>query len=153
MWVDPKTRPRKVSTIKAQSVLQCLSTRICQASESRTSTLCDLDILTSWPSKSFYTVAAWTTCGNFQQNRIHPLWKYSVHMFGNGPFTDGRTDERTDGQVENSMPPDSLGWRRNTRNLAIANRPRVSCAHNTPRASIVTDLGMEVMQGSPWRSL
>ena len=38
---------------------------------------------------------------------VHLLSKYRVHKL----VTDGRTDERTKGQVENIMSLDSLDWR------------------------------------------
>ena len=43
--------------------------------------------------------------------------------------------------------PARPGWIE-TRNLAIANRSRVSCAHNTPRASIVTLRPWNLVKGS-----
>jgi len=42
----------------------------------------------------------------------------------------------------------SLAWRRHNKNLAIANRSRVSCAHSASRASIVTPWPWNLGQGS-----
>ena len=69
-----------------------------------TSASCDLDL---WPSDpqtwSFHTLGTPTTCTNLHQNRFIYFQNKCVYQFGNG-WTDGRTD----GQVENVMPPASI---------------------------------------------
>jgi len=48
---------------------------------------------------------------HFSPKSIYLFSKYRVHKIGN-KGTDGRTEGRTNGHVENVIPPPSLDWRR-----------------------------------------
>ena len=80
--------------------------------------------LTFWPPK--LTVSLWPfdpqswpfhphclvdRLWQFAAKSVHSYSKYRVHKFVIGR-TDGLTDRRTDGHVENIVPPASLYWRR-----------------------------------------
>ena len=78
-----------------------------------TSASCELDL---WPpdhkSWSFHTLASWTYTSlcQFATKSVHLFSKYYVRKVGNG---------RTNGQVDNIMPPVNLDWRRHKKYQTI----------------------------------
>jgi len=69
--------------------------------------------LTSWPTSwSFHVLAVWTSCANLLQDRFIRFQHIMVTSF----VTNGRTDEKTDGQLKNIMPPPvGLAWQSNNK--------------------------------------
>ena len=71
-------------------------------------------MILSIPSRLFHAYSCPDNLCQFASKSVYSFSKYRVYKLGNR-----RTDERTDGHVENIMPPASLNWRRHKNRLTV----------------------------------